>query len=331
MRATRLTHALDSGAISLPDGRIAVFRPRAGDGLAPLPRDRVQVVTGFRPDHDFFAAQGYACARQPEGAFAAALVCLPRARDHARALIAQAAHCVGPGALVIVDGQKSDGIDGTLRELRAAGAACTPAIAKAHGKVAAFAAGPDLDGWLPAARDVGDGLVTLPGVFSADGPDRGSALLAQALPARLPARIADLGAGWGYLSRAVLGRAGVEEIHLIEAEADALDCARRNLHDPRARFHWEDALRHKPDRAYDAVLMNPPFHAGRDADPGLGAAFIRAAAGMLSPSGALWMVANAHLPYERVLADAFREVEQIGGDGAFRLYRAARPAARPRP
>ena len=33
-------------------------------------------------------------------------------------------------------------------------------------------------------------------------PDRGSALLAAALPAKLGGKVVDLGAGWGYLSRA---------------------------------------------------------------------------------------------------------------------------------
>ena len=54
------------------------------------------------------------------------------------------------------------------------------------------------------------GFTTVPGVFSADAPDRGSVLLAAALPAKLPARVADLGAGWGYLSRAILARDGVQ-------------------------------------------------------------------------------------------------------------------------
>ncbi len=53
------------------------------------------------------------------------------------------------------------------------------------------------------------------------------------LPAQLPARMADLGAGWGYLSRAVLDRPGVTSLDVIEAEALALDCAKANLPDPR--------------------------------------------------------------------------------------------------
>ena len=329
MRSDRLSLALDTGLADLPaDGRILVLRPRAGDDLSALPRDRVAVVTGFRPDADAFAAQGYPVTPAPEGRFAAALVCLPRARDMARALIAVADAAVMPGGPVLVDGQKTDGIESVWRDLRDAGAGPSAPLSKAHGKILAFAAGgADLSGWAGTERDIG-GFVTRPGVFSADGPDAGSALLADALPARLPARVADLGAGWGFLARAILSREGVAECHLIEAEAEALECARRNIPDPRAQFHWADATRFRPAAPFGAVVCNPPFHTARDPDPALGIAFLRAAAGMLTTSGTLWLVANRHLPYERVLADAFREVEELRGNPVFRLYRASRPVPR---
>ncbi len=323
MRAARLALALDSGAFVLPDaGRIAVLRPRAGDDLSALPKARVVVVTGFRPDHEHFRAMGYEVATaMPDGA-AAALVCLPRAKAEARALIAAACAALPAGAPVAVDGQKTDGIDAMLKDLRAL-VPVGEAIAKAHGRILAFPAAP-LPGWAAQETRV-EGFVTRPGVFSADGPDRGSALLAAALPAKLPARVVDLGAGWGYLSRHILTRAGVKELHLVEAEAAALDCARANIDDPRAAFHWADATQWQVPHLAGAVICNPPFHSGREADPGLGLAFLRAAARMLAPDGTLWLVANRHLPYDAALRALFRNVEEIGGDGAFRLTRASHP------
>jgi 16S rRNA (guanine1207-N2)-methyltransferase len=325
MRSARLTLALDSGAITLPgQGRILIFRPRIGDDLSVFPKERVVVVQGFRPDHDYFAAQGYAVLTQADDTAAAALVCLPRSKAEARALVAEAAARVALGGPVIVDGQKTDGIDTMHRDIRARIETSIP-VAKAHGRIFSFPAGNVFSDWAAVETVSPDGFVTLPGVFSADGPDKGSVLLAAALPAKLPGRVVDLGAGWGYLSRAVLAREGVRQLDLVEAEAAALDCARRNLPDPRVRFHWADATTFKPEGVVDAVVCNPPFHIARAADPGLGAGFIRAAAAMLHPGGVLWLVANRHLPYGPVLAETFRDVEEIGGDGAFRLIRAARP------
>lgn len=324
--------ALDGGTLTLPpSGPIAVFGPRAGDDLSALPKDRLRLVQGFRPDHDHFRALGYDVGlTAPEG-LAAALVCLPRQREEARAMVAEAVALAQPGATVIIDGQKTDGIDGMHRDLRARVETSAP-LSKAHGKIFAFAApgAQVLQDWRAADRQVEGGFVTRPGVFSADGPDRGSALLAAALPAKLPARLVDLGAGWGFLSRAVLAREGVQHLDVVEADAMALDCARRNVTDPRATFHWADALTFRPEKAVDAVVCNPPFHTARTADPGLGVAFITAAARMLHPGGTLWLVANRHLPYSAVLAAAFREIEEIGSDPGFRLIRATRPAkARP--
>ena len=326
MRSERLERALQDGVWTLPEGPIAVYRPRAGDDLSTLLKDRVVVLTGFRPDHDHFAAQGY--ATELAGSYAGALVCLPRARDHARAILAQASSEVVPGGLIAVDGQKTDGIETALKDLRAR-VLLGPALSKAHGKLAVFSSGADLSGWAAQDIQIADGFITRPGVFSADGPDRGSALLASLLPTKLGPKVVDLGAGWGYLSRAVLMRDGVKRLDVVEAEFDALTCARSNIDDPRARFHWADATRFRPENLAECVVMNPPFHVGRDADPALGVGFIAAARGMMAPDGVLWLVANRHLPYDAALAAAFLEVEQVGADSAFRVIRAARPRRRP--
>ena len=316
--------ALETGALVLPaDGPIAVYRPREGDDLASLSIGRLQVITGFRPDAEWFAARGYKTGEGPP--YAAALVCLPRAKEAARALISRAMVEVTPGGPVAVDGQKTDGIDSILKDCRALGLEMAPPVSKAHGKLFVLRAGANLTGWEAKPRLIEGGFQTVPGVFSADGPDRGSVLLAQALPEKLPARVVDLGAGWGYLSRAILERQGVAELDIVEAEEDALDCLSANIDDTRARMHWADARTFKPQRPAHAVVMNPPFHTGREADAAVGEAFLRAAAGMLVPDGTLWLVANRHLPYDRTLNALFRQVEEIGGDSAFRLTRASHP------
>jgi len=324
---TRLRLALEAGHVALPDaGRIAVFAPREGTDLSALEAGRVHVITTLRPDHDHFAARGYACVTAPEGRYAAALVCLPRAKDLARATVAAAADATdGP---VIVDGDKTDGIESMLRALRAHPRA-QPAepLSKAHGKIFALAPGARLDEWRAAGpHAIEGGLMTAPGSFSADGIDPGSRYLADTLPAKLGSRVIDLGGGWGYLAVRALARDGIERLDLVEAELTALDCARQNVTDPRAHLHWADATRWQPDTRADTVITNPPFHMGRAADPGLGRAFIAAAAGMLRPAGALWLVANRHLPYETTLAQHFNRVEEAAGDTRFKILHASHPS-----
>jgi len=326
----RLSLALEAGDVVLPEAaRIAVFAPRAGDDLSPLPMGCCHVITGFRPDHDYFAGLGYACAIAPEGRYGAALVCLPRAKARARALIAEAVAVTdGP---VIVDGAKTDGVESLLKACRKR-ASVTGPVNKAHGKLFSFPAGPGFEDWAAHGTDtIEGGFVTAPGVFSAGGIDPASRFLADHLPQKLGKTLADLGGGWGYLSaRALEGRDEIEALHLIEADHTALDCARQNLPDARVTLHWEDATRWRPDTALDCVITNPPFHTGREADPELGRAFIRAAAACLKPGGQLWLVANRHLPYEAEIERHFTRVEEAAGNTRFKILHGRGPSRKGR-
>ncbi|WP_428927693.1 class I SAM-dependent methyltransferase [Marinibacterium sp. SX1] len=326
--SARLSLALDSG-LELPEaGRILLLHPAGAADLSALPADRLLAVQPLRPDWVALDRRGIAAVPELDGEerFAAAVVFVPRAKDLARALVALACRVTdGP---VVIDGAKTDGVEPLLKALRPR-ADLQGNLSKAHGKIAWFDAGPVAEDWAEAPREV-DGFRTRPGVFSADGIDPASAMLAGHLPERPGGHVVDLGAGWGYLSAGLLGDAGLKRLDLVEADHRALSCARAVIDDPRVAFHWADAREWRPEGAADAVVMNPPFHAGRAADPGLGRAFIEAAARMLTGSGRLWMVANRHLPYEQTLAEFFAQAEEIGGDGRFKILRAERPSRRRR-
>jgi 16S rRNA (guanine1207-N2)-methyltransferase len=306
---------------------VLVLRPPATADLSALPPERVRIHHTHRPDREAWAAAGYRVEDDPAPA-AAALVVVPRSKALARALVAEAARLA---PLVLLDGQREDGVDALRRDLLARRPGLA-GLAQGHGRLLWFAGGEGFADWASPGPQRGvDGLWTQAGVFSADGPDPGSLLLAEALPPRLPARMADFGAGIGVLSRAVLAREGVESLDLVESERLALDCARLNVTDPRARFRWEDATA-APLGPYDGIVTNPPFHAGtRAAAPDLGRAVLAAAARALGPRGQLWLVANRHLPYEPALAELFRSWEETGGDGRYKLLHAREPLAARRP
>ncbi|MGB5865574.1 MAG: class I SAM-dependent methyltransferase [Sulfitobacter sp.] len=321
----RLPLALDGGGLVWPDdGTIAVFAPPVDADLDSIPKERAEIIHDFYPAHAAWRAQDYAVKIASEGRCSAAVVCLPRAKVEARAMIAQA--CALSDGIVVIDGQKTDGIEGILKSMRSRVTVQGP-VTKAHGKLfwieapaaenfADWAAGPEL---------TEGGFWTAPGVFSADGVDIASALLADALPSKLGKQVCDLGAGWGFLSAHALTRDGVETLHLVEAGHIALECARRNVTDSRAEFHWADGTDWAPSHRMDTVIMNPPFHVGRAAEPQIGQAFVASAARLLSPQGHLWMVANRHLPYEAELKTRFAQVEEVGGDARFKLFHAMRP------
>jgi 16S rRNA (guanine1207-N2)-methyltransferase len=154
------------------------------------------------------------------------------------------------------------------------------------------------------------GFITQAGIFSSGHIDPGSQFLADHLPASLHGNVADLGAGWGFLSDAALRRSRkIEQLALFEADSRALECARTNLavrsgsdqsHSTHISFHWHNVAAGIPG-TYDAIMMNPPFHTGQATDIDLGRAFLTTAAAALRRGGKLFLVANRQLPYESLL------------------------------
>lgn len=174
-----------------------------------------------------------------------------------------------------------------------------------------------------APRQIAEnGLWTQPGVFSWDRLDSGTNALLQVLPEFAGAG-ADFGAGIGLLALNVLASSKVTKLTLVELDRRAVEVAKRNIADPRAAFVWGDVCNDAAGlKDLDFVVSNPPFHEGGGEDKALGQAFIRAAAGALRKGGALWMVANRHLPYEAILAESFAKVRLVAEGGGYKVFEA---------
>ncbi len=322
----RVSLALETGAAPMPDdGRIAVFDPSEPPVLPGVAPGRIEVISPSARVHAACAAAGIPARADPEKGYAAALVFLDRARPAARLRIAEAVASVHEGAPVMVDGQKTDGIDPALKECRER-VEIADSFVKSHGRLFWFDAAPVFGDWARIAEDwpMAGRFRTAPGVFSADGIDPGSKLLAETLPP-LKGAGADLGAGWGYLAAAVLENEGVTRLHLVEEDRRALEAAKANISDPRAKFHWADVTRWQEPEGMDFVVSNPPFHTGRETSPELGRAFIQAAARMLHRHGRFWTVANRHLPYEATLEAHFGSVTEVVAHSGYKVIEAASP------
>ena len=176
----------------------------------------------------------------------------------------------------------------------------------------------------------GTHLLTVPGIFSADKIDTGSLLLAEILEKESWfGSVADLGAGYGFLSHVILSttRQKIKNLCLYELDHRALECAKLNLTESnknektKIEYHWTDVTESVPhQRPFDTVIMNPPFHEAQDASFTLGKTFIKQAANILKPGGTLYIVANLHLPYEQTLLENFRSHRLIKEDHGFKIY-----------
>lgn len=288
-------------------GEIAVPSRALFLGAEPHPALREwPSVTGWQPLKplaDAWEKSGFSRVDDPSGTWPLVLLLPGKSKDETLAAFAKAHDLLEGGGMLVVAMTNTAGAQRFEKELEKA-AGKLGSLSK-H-KCRAFHAVKD-DTWdaallgewraLGAPREV-DGFTVEAGVFSADHVDPGSALLAANLPKNLRGTVADLGAGWGYLSKAVADRCpDVKAIHLFEANARALACARKNLEDGRCEFHWHDVATGLPGK-YEVIVSNPPFHTGQATDLSLGKAFLRTAADALRTGGRLFLVANRQLPYE---------------------------------
>lgn len=264
-----------------------------------------------------------------EGKWPLVLVLPGKSRDEALAWFAMARDRLEPGGKLLVAMPNTAGAGRFEKELsKAAG----NIISIQKHKCRAFHATEDggwnegiFDEWqaLGELREI-SGFTVQAGIFSSDHIDPGSQLLADHLPAHLRGNVADLGAGWGFLSDAVLKRcAGIGRLDLFEADSRALECARRNLAShPRAiTYHWHDVTTGLPE-IYDAIVMNPPFHTGQATDVDLGRAFLKVAAASLRRGGKLLLVANRQLPYEAALEASGLAWRKITEDKIYKILAA---------
>ncbi len=322
MKTSRLSTIMDDGALDTPDGNVMVFRPTMETDLSGFDASRVIFDQGFYPFHQALLSKGFTPFKSSQ-TVELAVVCPTKSKVESRGLIAQAC-AVAKNGVVVVDGQKTDGIESLYKDVRKR-VELSGMLAKAHGRIFWFNASDAFDEWaLDAPQKSDHGFFTTPGIFSPDAVDKGSAVLVDILP-KLKGHVVDLGAGWGFLAAHILKQNSVQHLDVVEAEAKALRCAKLNVSDDRAHFHWADATDFAPKSAANFVVSNPPFHTGRSAEPDLGRRFIQSAARMLAPSGSFIMVANRHLPYEATVEKYFRQFDEIGGNAGFKVILASRP------
>ena len=146
--------------------------------------------------------------------------------------------------------------------------------------------------------------VAYPGVFAAGKLDAASAVLLAHLPNASGKTVLDIGAGYGALGGFLALEGGT--VTMLEHDALSVRSCRETL----ALNNLTGTVQHSDVDAaletgsrFDWIVMNPPFHVGRDLKLDVALEFIAAASRHLKVGGEAWLVANHFLPYEAHLAE----------------------------
>lgn len=321
--------ALDKGIAGDPgEGLWRFYNASPIPGLDENWKQSLVCEQEFRPDYLALEKDGYPLFNemQPEMPIAGAVFIIGRDRKWNEYQISRLWNSLDTGTRLIVTGDKNGGI-ASIRKWFSGHAKIADAMSKYHAVVFWADKQSDSDVPVPEIGRQIDRYHLAEGMFSADGPDLGSQILASCFDQRIKGKIADLGAGWGYLSAELVKRSpGVTDVALFEASRSALLFAEQNLEFSNCSksFHWIDVTTEFPKKPYDWVIMNPPFHTGRAADPELGKRFIDVAASTLPSGGRLLMVANKNLPYEKTLETRFRRIEKLAEGDGFKVFEATK-------
>jgi 16S rRNA (guanine1207-N2)-methyltransferase len=326
-----LLYPFDADVVPSPatGERILFLGAEAGFRTSGVLREaEVTCIQGFRPLFRELEAAGQRATPLPAGEeYNAALVLCGRHRGQNETWLAEAVLRTRVGGLVVAAGGKDDGM-ASLRKRLETMVELGGHLPKFHGLAVWFRrpqGATPLLGALGAGKEaapVEGHFATAPGMFSHDRVDAGSRLLVEHFPSDISGQVADFCAGWGYLARDAVRRCPkIKAIDLYEADFASLEAARINLADATVPvgFFWHDLATERVNTRYDAIVMNPPFHTERRAEPSLGHDMIKAAAKALKSGGRLFLVANHHLPYEKTMPGLFSSFSEIGRAGGFKV------------
>lgn len=181
------------------------------------------------------------------------------------------------------------------------------------------------DFWKTYQHDALGNLVihSLPGVFSANELDAGTALLLSTFQQKIQGKVLDLGCGAGIVGAYLKQHNPLIELTMSDIHALALASTRETL----ARNQLSAILVASDvfsdiDGKFDLIVSNPPFHDGIDTAYRAVNALISQAKNHLLPRGELRIVANRFLSYPDLLDRYFGSHQVLAKSNKFKVYRA---------
>lgn len=164
-------------------------------------------------------------------------------------------------------------------------------------------------------------IKSLPGVFSFDRLDPGTAMLLDTVKNTEGARVLDVGCGYGIIGMAAAMN-GSPSVEMVDSDLLAVASCQETLKANQishATVRAGDLLDGLQDKKFDLILSNPPFHAGQAVDYQISEALIRQSYQHLDQGGQLVIVANRFIPYDRSIKEVFGSCSVLAASNKYQV------------
>ncbi len=252
---------------------------------------------------------------------------LTKNTDHNLSLFSMAEESLNLKGVLVLNGNNNLGIQSLIKKINSYWMH-TDLLVKSRGRIAYFIKEINLSRKVRHWKQLSkleinkDGYYTCPNMFSPKQIDQGSIQLANALKNNLYGKVADLGSGWGYLSNSALStNFKIDQITMFEKNFSAINAAKLNVLDSRAKFKWLDIdVLIKFKTKYDHIICNPPFHEGSRKKIDLLQSFINCSSNIIKKNGSAWMVFVSDISVEKYIENAFGNFRVIKKDRHYKVY-----------
>jgi 16S rRNA (guanine1207-N2)-methyltransferase len=312
----------------LPEQALLVNPPQ--DDLAyELPKGWTIACTSYAVSQSY-QRQEFTLAsitQQPTEKFEDIIIYLPKAKARLSYLVDYASACLTKTGQIWFVGENKGGIKSLSKSLKdqftqidKLTSGKHSAIVSASGVISPKAF--DVNNYyVSQENELGLSLQALPGVFSQEKLDKGTAVLLNNLPRKIKGRILDFGCGAGSIATYISQHREYEELELIDDDILAIHSAQKNIEKnktPLAEAFLSNGFE-KMEERYNWIVSNPPFHQGIKTDYNVTEAFLKEAKEHLKLSGKLLLVANEFLNYEVILRNHFKTVSEVKKENGFKV------------
>ena len=267
----------------------------------------------------------------PEGDFDQAIIFVPKSKELLNYLLHNVVSRLGLGASIFLVGEKKAGVERAAKQLQPYGQAlkldsarhCQMWQVTINTTVTAKALADWAQQYTVATPNGDLTICALPGVFSQNRLDVGTAALLPFLSKVTSGKIADFGCGAGVISAYLAKLNPKNRIFAMDVDAFALASTRmtfekNDLAPEQLEITAVTGIEDAPLFLH-AIVSNPPFHQGIQTDYNASESLCKTSRRHLKSGGELWIVANRFLNYPLLIEQNFGQCTTKADQQGFKV------------